>query len=274
MATWVPDQIQRDISSALRSLRRTPTFTLTTILILGLSIGMTTAMFTVFRSVLVERLPVVDQNGIVEISGVAKGAAQELPVMGAQLDRFRQQTTTLQGIAAFSHFRAVGQGIIDGDRQFDINWTTATGNFFEVLGARPFLGRLFRPDDERDYNPVNQDPNGLVAVLSYDAWRKYFGRDSAVIGHRIRMPSIKWNPVIIGVAQPGLDYPRGIEMWTPTKYEERDLVARMKPGVSIAAVQADFLRFANNDPDNIAAHLANSMGARVETLDHMVRGEV
>src|SRR5690349_11235244 len=108
MVAWSSTQLQRDTRYALRSLRLTPTIALTPILRLGLRIGMTTAMFTVFQAVLVEKLPMNDQGRIVEISGVAKGAARELPVMGAQVDRFRQQTTTLQGIAAFSHFRAVG----------------------------------------------------------------------------------------------------------------------------------------------------------------------
>ena len=67
----------RDLSYALRSLRRTPAFTTTAILILGLGIGMASAMFTVFHSVVMRRLPVQDPDQIVELSGVAKGGAQD-----------------------------------------------------------------------------------------------------------------------------------------------------------------------------------------------------
>src|SRR5207249_11429798 len=81
---------------ALRALRRSPTFTATAVLILALGIGTATAMFTVFQSVVVRRLPVQDQDRSVELSGVAKGAAREVPLLLTPFRRFRRESRTLQ----------------------------------------------------------------------------------------------------------------------------------------------------------------------------------
>ena len=89
------DAIRRDFSFTARSLRRAPTFSVTVVLILGLAIGMSSAMLTVFRSVLLERLPVKQQDRIVELSGLAGGAASEVPISPAQVRRFREQSRTL-----------------------------------------------------------------------------------------------------------------------------------------------------------------------------------
>jgi putative ABC transport system permease protein len=97
------DIVRRDLSYTARSLRRAPTFSVTVVLILGLAIGMSSAMFTVFRSILVERLPVKQQDRIVELSGVAGGAASEVPILPAQLERLRDQSRTVQAVAGLAH---------------------------------------------------------------------------------------------------------------------------------------------------------------------------
>src|SRR5438477_440728 len=224
------DTVIQDLRYALRALRRTPTFTATVVLILGLGIGMASAMFTVFHAVVLRRLPVQDQDRIVELSGVAKGAARELPITLDPFRRFRQENRTLQSVGGFAHWGSVAAPVTDGDRQLLLRQATVTGNFFQVLGAAPILGRLLQPEDEREYGPNATNANSLVAVISYDAWRRSFGGDSAVIGRRLRLPDIKWNPTIVGVAPAGLDYPRGAELWTPNVYAGgMDVVARLAP---------------------------------------------
>ena len=82
------ERLVGEIRQALRALRRTPGFTFTTVLILGLAIGMTSAMFTVFQRVLLQRLPVQDQDRIVELQGVGRGAAKEFPL---DLEQYRSE---------------------------------------------------------------------------------------------------------------------------------------------------------------------------------------
>lgn len=73
-------------------------------------------MFTVFDAVLVKKLPVQDQDRIVELAGLSKGAAREVPITIEQLGRFRTQTRTLRDVAGFAHWRIAEGGGSDGDR--------------------------------------------------------------------------------------------------------------------------------------------------------------
>ncbi len=260
---------------ALRALRRTPTFTATAVLTLGVGIGMASAMFTVFHAVVVRRLPVQDQDRIVELSGVAKGAAREVPLALDPFRRFRQESRTLQSVGGFAHWGSVSAAVTDGNRPLLLRQAIVTGNFFQVLGVAPSLGRLLRPEDERDYGPNAANANALVAVISYDAWRRLFGGEAAVIGRRLHLPETKWNATIVGVAPPGLDYPRGVELWTPNVYPGgMDVVARLGPGATLDAARADYLAFVRRDPDYMKGGLADQIGARAEPLERMVLGDV
>src|SRR5438093_6693996 len=100
MAAMLADPLSRHFRPAIRSLRRTPAFTITAVLILGLGIGMASAMFTVFQSILLKRLPVRDQDRVVELRAVGKGvAAKQFPLTFAQYHRLLAQARTLQSIA-------------------------------------------------------------------------------------------------------------------------------------------------------------------------------
>src|SRR3954466_2948401 len=101
------DDLRRDFSQAFRSLRRTPAFAVTVVLILGLAIGMASAMFTVFQSIAMRKLPAADQARLVTLSGVGKGgAAKEVPLLIAQYHRFRDQSNTLSAVAGYAHWGA------------------------------------------------------------------------------------------------------------------------------------------------------------------------
>src|SRR5437870_3420767 len=113
MAATLSDSLGRDFRTGFRSLRRTPAFTITAVLILGLGIGMSSAMFTVFDAVLVKKLPVQDQERIVELSGMAQGAATEFPLLVPQFRRFRNQVRTLQNVAGFAHWRVHSTAVDD-----------------------------------------------------------------------------------------------------------------------------------------------------------------
>src|SRR5258708_947901 len=142
------DALVRDLRFALRSLRRAPAFAVTAVLILALAIGMTSAMFTVFDAVLLRPLPVADQSRLVELSGTGQGAAtSELPLTLEQYHRFSAQTRTLRGVAAFGHWRVIAEVLSDGDRWLTLRQSAVTANFFQVLGVRPALGRMLRPED-------------------------------------------------------------------------------------------------------------------------------
>ena len=261
-----------DFRFALRALRRTPAFTVTAVLILALSIGMASAMFTVFDAVLLKPLPVQDPDRIVEVSGVGRGAAAgEFPLLLQQYQRFSVQARTVQDVAGFAHWRVVPEVLTDGDRWITLRQSAVTANFFQVLGARPLLGRMLRPEDAHPW-AAQASNTDLSMVISYDTWRRVFGGDSSVIGRHLAMPLMKWNLIIVGVAPPGLDYPRGAESWLAVTYNNLDVVARLAPGATAAAVRDEYVSFLDHDPDNLKYFGAHTVGAQVHGLLAMVVG--
>jgi predicted permease len=266
------EKARRELSQAARSLRRAPAFSVTVVLILGLAIGMSSAMFTVFQSVLLRHLPARQPEQIVELSGVASGAATEVPITPGQLHRLRRETHTLREAAGLAHWRVLADALADGDRRLVLREAVVTDNFFAVLGADPALGRLFRAGDEVPWGASARNV-GVPVVLGYAAWRRDFGGDSSVIGHHLVSPKLSWTMTIVGVAPPGLDYPRGVEYWIASEYGSIDVVARLSPNATPQAARKDFLTFLERDPEQARNLGANSVGAQVHTLDDMVTGE-
>jgi putative ABC transport system permease protein len=264
------DSVTRDLSYSARSLRRSPTFSITVVLILGIAIGMSSAMLTVFRAVLVEPLPVQRQERIVELSGVAGGAATEVPISPQQLQRLRGESRSLQSVAGFAHWRVVTDGFILGDRSVALREAVVTDGFFDVLGARSAVGRLFKPGDGARWGGPDA---GVRAVLSYGAWMREFAGDSAVIGQRLRLPKMNWTTTIIGVAPRGLDYPRGVEVWVAADYGSLDVVARLAPGATVEASRQEFQSFLTHDPDAAVSQQGGTLAAQVHPLAEVVSGD-
>src|SRR3954465_8868742 len=161
------DRLQHDIRIALRGFRRTPPFTIPAILILAVGIGMSVAMFTVFDAVLVRNLPVRDQDRIVELYTYREDAKTDYWLLRQDLAKVAAASQTMRDVGGVAHWGAPGAPMIDGDRPLIINRTPATGNFLDILGARPLLVRFLRPSDER--------PGAApVIVISYGTWTRYF----------------------------------------------------------------------------------------------------
>jgi predicted permease len=266
------DTIRRDLSYTARSLRRAPSFSITVVLVLGLAIGMSSAMFTVFRAVLLERLPVTQQDRVVELSGIAGGAASEVPIVPAQLRRLRDQTRTLRAVAGFAHWRVTTDAVLDGDRRLSLRESVVTDEFFNVLGAKPALGRLFHTGEAV---PWGANTTGATAsvVLSHAAWMRDFGGDPSVIGRSLRVPKLNWTMTVIGVAPAGLDYPRGVEFWIAADYGSLDVIARLAPNATAETARQEFQAFLAHDPDVATYQGGNALGAQVHTLTQMVTGD-
>src|SRR5690242_13873332 len=192
---------------AVRQFRRQPAFTVTAVLVLGVGIGMATAMFTVFDGVLRQRLPVRDQDQVV-LPQALDGSGVDLPLLAGAFKQVRAASRTMSEVAGVAHQGAFPFTLLHGDGSITLNTAWVTGNFFDVLGARPALGRLFHESDESLTEPS-------VMVISYDTWQRHFGGDSAVLGTKFRSPYTLTDYSIIGVAAPGLAYPAGADYWFP-----------------------------------------------------------
>lgn len=266
------DRLQRDVSFTGRSLRRAPTFTITVALILALAIGMSTAMFTVFRSVLVTRLPVAQQDRVVELSGKAGGAASEVPILPAQAKRFLSQSHTISKAAGLAHWRSLEEALTDGDRRLTLNEAVVTDEFFDVMGANPVIGRFFRKGEAAPWG-ANAAGTAVPLVLSHRAWQRDFGGDSSVIGRPLRSPKMGWAMTVVGVAPAGLDYPHGVGFWIAAQYASIDLVARLQPSATPETARQEFQAFLRNDPDQVKYIGANALDAQVHTLSQLVTGD-
>ena len=264
------DRLRQDLRVALRGFRRTPSFTITAIAILAISIGMAVAMFTVYDAVIVRNLPVPAQERVVELFTYREDPSTDYYLLRGDLRRVAAGSITMHDVAGFAHWGATTAPFIDGDRPLVIKRTMVTGNFFDVLGARPLLGRFMRPSDE--------SPGAApVLVISYSAWIHFFGGDSHVVGKKLREPYSDKYYAIIGVAPPGLDYPTGIGIWMPPFQPSENLsviaLARLAPGASVRDAQEEFLAKMRRLPGDAGVPRSYA-GVHVRTFTQAVVGDV
>src|SRR5256885_15732396 len=223
-----------DLRVAFRALRRAPTFTASAVLIFGPGSGVAAAVFTVADTVLLRPLPVRDQERIV-LPRIVDPRGVDLVVAPKELDELRRESQTMSAIAGEAPQGAFGLVLLDGDRSLLLRAAWVTGNFFDVLGARPALGRLFRTEDESLTEPS-------VLVLSYDTWQRRFAGDSGVLGRHLTNPYTRRRLTIVGVASAGLAYPAGAEYWSPRVYGGGlDVVGRLAPTAPTRAAGAQVL---------------------------------
>jgi putative ABC transport system permease protein len=202
------ERLGQDLRCAARGLQRAPCFAAIAVLILGLGVGMATAVFTVYHAVLLRDLPVRDQDQLVVLRGELPGQAESLGMPYPTYLEFRDGNRGLQDAAAVRHFDAGDLPLRDRDVLVRIHGSYVTGNFFQVLGTQPVLGSFFRPEDD----VVGAEP---ALVLSYAAWQQRFGGDPSVVGRQLTLSGSSFSLRIVGVAPPGLDYPSGTDAWAP-----------------------------------------------------------
>lgn len=265
----------QDIRLALRGFRRTPGFVVTAVVILALGIGMSVAMFTVFRTVLVRQLPVVGQDRVVIMWTYATDPTTDAVTGTKDLSVVRAESRTMSAIAAVAHWPAASTPFEYGQSSVELKRGMVTGNFFEVLGVRPVLGRLFNTgDDEPAGVPPSAATTTRALVLSYSAWREKFGGDSSVIGRHLIEPLLRTDYRIIGVAPPGFDYPAGADYWMPMWAGWQSgvsafAVARLAPGASAASARDEYLAIERRLEPSLEFR-----GAHVATFAETVLGDV
>jgi len=221
-----------DVRIALRGFRRAPGFAFAVVLILALSIGTSTAMFTIFKTVLVDRLPIAAQDHVVIMHPLDRSGTH-LDVPETYLAEIARDNTLFRGVTGIYH-RMTPQPFMNGDAVVVLNFAGASANYFDVLGVRPAVGRLFLPEDGQTGAP-------MVLVLSYAAWQRDFGGDPSVVGRSLLHPSLKQAAKIVGVAPAGFDYPSGADVWRAIPPENNtaqvDIIARLAPRATMSAAR-------------------------------------
>jgi putative ABC transport system permease protein len=209
----------QDLRYTVRSLLRAPGFTLAVVLTLALGIGANTAVFSAVRGVLLRPLPHKDGDRLVYLRHTAERAGiDEAAFSVPEIIDYREASTKLTG---FGEFSSLTFNMVGHDEPVQVTTGIVSGNFFDVMGVVPVLGRLV---DERDDGP-SAPP---VTVLSYEYWQDAFGGDPEVIGTTVRVntkPS-----TIIGVLQPVPDYPQETDIFVNVVTSPHHLDATMVYG--------------------------------------------
>lgn len=239
----------RDLRYALRSLARARGFAFAVILTLGLGIGANTAIFSVVRGVMLRPLPHKDGDRLMYIRQSANGPGRENILFSVpEINDLRTASTTLRGVAEYSPmtFNLVGER--DAVR---IDVGLVTGNYFDVIGLSPVLGRAFGPGDD--------GPGAApVMILTYDYWQAKFGGDSAIVGKQLRVAGKA--VTVVGVLQQAPYFPARINalmnmvnsehhlsalMQNGRTHRMTEMMARLAPGATVAQARAEIAGISN-----------------------------
>ena len=239
---WI-ENLAADARYALRTLRRSPAFTAVVVLTLALGIGANTAIFSVVRGVLLKPLPNRNGDRLLYLRQSADGPGQaNISFSVPEVTDLRTGAPSLGGIAEYSPWTLTMQGDNDAIR---IDAGLVTGNYFEVMGLSPVIGRLTRPSDDGAGVPP-------VMVLTHAFWVKRFGGDSSIVGKQVRLDG--QSVTVIGVLQSAPFFPDRIDallnmvvsphhvsamMVQNRSHRMTEVVARLAPGASVAQARTE-----------------------------------
>jgi predicted permease len=258
-----------DLRYAFRLLAKSPVFTAVAAISLALGIGANSAIFSLVNVAILKPIPVDDPATLASVFMTDQRNPGNLPLSHLNYKDLRDQTQVFNGIAAFSFAQANWN---KGTESEQVPAQLVTANYFSILGARPFLGRGFLPDE--DLEPA------AVAVVSYGFWERSLGADPSIVG---RVLTLNRTPfTVVGIAPRGFTgtlLGGGPSVWTPLSmhdvlqpnfdwYEQRRglflfAFGRLKPGISVdqaaANVRTVFAQLEQSFPND---NKGRSAGAR------------
>jgi predicted permease len=243
MQIWV-----RDFHYAQRQLRKNPGFAGTAILILGLGIGATTAIFSAVNPILFESLPYPHASRIMMIWYAAADGSR-IPQTFHTYRELAERNRSFDTIAVMKPWQPTFTGA-DQPERFD--GQRVSDSYFRLLGVAPALGRDFEAADDIVHGPK-------VVIVSNGVWRRRFGADNTMIGRDIKLDDDRYT--VIGIMPAGFDnvLAPSAEFWSPLQYDKGNIVSpqtrewghhlrmvgRLKTGVSLLQARNDLARIAH-----------------------------
>ena len=272
----VIETFAQDVRHGLRLLRKSPGYTTVAVLTLVLGIGANTAVFSVVNAVLLEPLPYRDSGKLEFVWSTM--ISQGIPISGSSAPDFREWRARNR---VFTDMAAGSYGDFDlaihGQEPVRLKGVNITAALFPLLGVNPILGRTFLAEEE-------QWGRHHVVLLSYGLWQSRFGGDPNVLGRTVHLDGE--DETIVGVMPRGMpffdDLPP-VDLWAPLAYGPKDemntrgnhylqVVARLKPGVTVAQAQANVSDVAqqleNEHPEN------KGLGGKVVPVREQLVGDV
>jgi putative ABC transport system permease protein len=235
------ENLFQDLGYGLRSLRKNLGFAAVVVFTLALGIGANVAIFSVVHAVLLTPLPYGSPERLAMVWGFNPGIGREVASLPDFLD-WRDQNTTFAGMSAVV---VQSVNLTDADPGTErVRGARVSDGFFQVMGVAPFVGRA--PTTEEDIPGAER-----VVVLGYGLWQRRFGGDTAVVGRAVDVHGNMH--VVIGIAPPGFDFPREVDLWMPlaldpTRFGRRGdfltVVGRLGDGVSLDEAQTEMTTIA------------------------------
>ena len=245
---WM-ERLARDAKYALRSLRKSPGFTVVAVLTLALGIGANTAIFSAIDALMLRPLPFTAADQLVRIYSIQNGMANTFgnpdgPSAPDARD-FAQRSRSLQGLVVYDTWPknvSFGESASEPE-QMSVGLVPA--GYFELLDMHPIIGRLFSEDE-------NQEGKNYVAAISAGLWKSRFAGDPSVLGRKIRINAEPYTIVAVmpDVIPAWMEPGRQSEIWTPFAFSDAwsensrggrgyAVLARLLPGVSLQQAQSD-----------------------------------
>jgi predicted permease len=280
------DVLGQDLRHTLRTLGRDRAFTIVAVLILALGIGANVAAFSVVNTILLRPLPFPNSQQLVWIAPPPEKCGLSCATYSADAyEEFKAQTKSYQDVTGYmaftspDNFRLTGRGEPQPATGMEL-----IGNFFEVLGVQPAMGRLFTAQEAR----AGAHP---VALLAYPYWRRQFAADPAIVGKEI---DLNGTPVtVVGVLPASFDFGAvfspgsKVDLIVPLILDNErtwgnivTLMGRLKLGISLGQAQAEanmvapHLCWNEKYPRSCGAYVGKHGGMELRTLKDYVSGRL
>jgi predicted permease len=247
---WV-DSLLQDTRYGLRTLRRSPGFTITAVSTLALGIGACTAIFSLVNAVLLRSLPYGDPNRLVYLFTPNSHISVPAEVMTPSYADFYDIERQSHSYAKMSVFEQAAFNLMSGGSVEQIGAARVDENFFATLQSAPEIGRTIGAED-------NQPGHDRVAVISHSLWQSMFADNADILERSLLLKGVRYR--IVGVMPPAFEYPfnsdlpygnrvKATHIWIPLaltskQKAEREpgsdvAIARLRPGVSISQAQSE-----------------------------------
>ncbi|WP_263351292.1 ABC transporter permease [Acidicapsa acidisoli] len=252
---WLGDEWQC-LRLTIRSLSRTPGFTLIATLVVALGIGVNTAVFSVVNAVLFQPLTYPEPQTLVQL--LTTSDREPIPIASIpEYNIWQQQSAIFRQVAAYD-WGGAGINLTGGSHPEQVRGGHVTSDYFPLFGAPVIAGRTFTASED--------SPNGgHVVVLSYGLWKSHFGANPNIVGSSIQLDDQSW--LVIGVIGRKFVTDTPIDLWIPFQLNldsremarQFNVAARLKPGITIAQANAQLLLAAEQfrrgyGPDALPPH--------------------
>ncbi|HVT57129.1 MAG TPA: ABC transporter permease [Thermoanaerobaculia bacterium] len=225
----------RQLRYAWRVLAWRPVFSLSVVAILGLGVGLDTAIFNFIDAMLVRPLPYLDGDRLVALHGARETAGTDWePISVADYRDWRDQNGVFTAVGALAR-RSFNVSTEEEPER--VEGCEVSANLFAMLGVAPLLGRGFRPEEEEPHRAA-------VALLGHELWQRRFRGDPRVVGKTLRLDGRLFE--VVGVMPERFAFPEFAQLWKPLalggepgRRDARSLggLARLAPGVTLGQAQ-------------------------------------